>query len=124
MLPLTDVTKAELEHRVALGWRKFWAMKRLLMNADISLPRRLKLFDAAIGSSVLYGAGSWTPRADETRFLTTAENGMLRRICGIRRRPDEPWHDWVRRASEEVVLGRARLQVKRTHVGLEIDVLA
>eukprot|EP00959_Pyramimonas_sp_CCMP1952_P437012 9150169-Pyramimonas_sp.AAC.1 len=36
MLSLTDATKAELEHRVAIGWRKFWAMKRLLMNADTS----------------------------------------------------------------------------------------
>eukprot|EP00959_Pyramimonas_sp_CCMP1952_P239539 5006229-Pyramimonas_sp.AAC.1 len=111
MLSLTDATKAELEHRVAIGWREFWAMKRLLMNADTSLYRRLNLFDAAIGSSVLYGAGSWTPRADETRFLTTAENGMLRRICGIRRRLEEPWHEWIRRATS-----RARAKARAAGV--------
>ena len=99
VLPLRDVSKAEIEHRVAIGWRKFWALKRLLLNPKVSVKRRLRLFDSSVSSSVLYGSHAWTPRVDELRFLRAAQNNMIRKICGIARRPDELWHTWVQRAT-------------------------
>ena len=101
MLSLTDATKAEIEHRVATGWRKFWAMQKMLLNKDVSLSCRLKLFDTSVGACVLYGSNSWTPRAAEIRFLTAAQNKMLRRICGFRRAPEEQWHAWVQRVTKK-----------------------
>ena len=89
MLPLEDVTPVEIQHRVAMGWRKFWAMQKMLLNKDVSLPCRLKLFDTSVGACVLYGSNSWTPRAAEIRILMVAQNMMLRRICGFRRAPKE-----------------------------------
>ena len=37
MLPLSDATKVDIEHRVAIGWRKFWAMQKMLLNKGVSL---------------------------------------------------------------------------------------
>eukprot|EP00959_Pyramimonas_sp_CCMP1952_P436371 9137668-Pyramimonas_sp.AAC.1 len=42
----TDPTKPEIDHRLALGWRKFWALKCLLLSPNVSVNRRLRLFDA------------------------------------------------------------------------------
>ena len=100
-LSLHDGTKVEIDHRIACGWRKFWAMKRLLLNQNVLLKKRLRLFDACISSSVLWCTRSWTPRADELRKLHTAQNRMLRRMCGTKRRPDEPWIDWLQRATHK-----------------------
>ena len=83
-LSLEDVTEHELLHRVAIGWRKFWAMKKLLLN---------KGYPSHADSS------SWTPRATELRRLRTAQYHMLRRICGYKRRPEELWHEWICRTT-------------------------
>ena len=81
--------------------------KRLLLNRNVSVKKRLKLFDATVGSAVLYGSHAWTPREEEVRSLRAAQNSMLRRICQNRRAPDEQWHEWVRRA-----LNKARSRAK------------
>ena len=100
-LSLQDATKCEVEHRIATGWRKFWAMKRLLLNVKVSRKRRLRLFDATVGSSVLYGSHAWTPRAGEISQLRTVQNRMIRRICGARKPPAEPWVEWIQRATHQ-----------------------
>ena len=92
-----------MDFRIAVGWRKFWALRRLLLNSDVSVKKRLRLFDSSIGSSVLWGTRSWTPRVDEFRKLRVAQNMMMRRICGFRRCPDELWLDWMLRTT-----GKAR----------------
>ena len=85
--------------RIAIGWRKFWALKPMLMNRKVSRKKRLRLFDATVGSSVLYGSHAWTPRTDEVAEIRTAQNRMLRRICCLARGPDESWLDWIRRTT-------------------------
>eukprot|EP00959_Pyramimonas_sp_CCMP1952_P332411 6960775-Pyramimonas_sp.AAC.1 len=85
----------EIEHRTGIAWRKFWAMKSLLMNQNVSVFIRLKFFDSSVGGCILYGACSWTPRAAEYSALMSTQNKMLRRICGFWRAPDEQWHEWV-----------------------------
>ena len=55
ILSLTDATKVEVTNRMASGWRSFWSLKRMLLNRRVSVHRRLKLFDATVGSCVLCG---------------------------------------------------------------------
>ena len=100
ILALKDCTAVEIRNRVAVGWRRFWSLKLLVQNRSTSLKKRLKLFDATIGSSVLWCCQSWTPRSDDLAVLRTARNAMLRRICDFRRRPDEDWLDWMKRATQ------------------------
>ena len=100
-LSLLDPTEPEIENRIAIAWRKFWALKRLLLNKSVSRNRRLRLFDTTVGSSFLYGSHAWTPRAHEIRQMRTTQNRMLRKICGAARRPEEAWLDWIRRATHQ-----------------------
>ena len=99
VLSLDDVTRNEISARISAGWRKFWALQRLLLNQKASLRRRLQLFDATVGACVLWAAQSWTPRAEELRQLNTAQNAMLRRIVGTRRSDVEDYVSWLRRAT-------------------------
>ena len=52
-LSLDDVSGTDSDHQIFVGWRKFWAMKRLLLNSGVSVKQRLKLFDSCVGRSVL-----------------------------------------------------------------------
>ena len=98
-LSLLDTTASEIDHRIAVGWSKFWALKRLLLNRNVSIKKRLQLFDSTVASSILYGSHAWTPRSGEMRKVHTVQNRMLRKICGVNRRPDELWLDWLKRAT-------------------------
>ena len=101
MLDIADATKTGIEHRVAVGWRKFWSLKQLLLNRRISLRRRFKLFDSTVGGCVLWCAESWTPRTDEVAILKTTQNAMLRRILGAKRLPEELYIDWIQRSTHK-----------------------
>ena len=94
-----DATKHEIRNRIASGWRMFWGMKRLLLNKNGSINRRLKLFDSIVSKCVLWCTESWTPRAEELRELEVARHGMLTRIVGCPRREEEEWLDWLCRTT-------------------------
>ena len=68
----------------------------------------MRLFDATVTSSVLYGSGCWAMTVERTRRLQTEERKMLRRIVQTPRRhfeladmsvEQESWVDWVTRAT-------------------------
>ena len=95
-LALENASQHEVRHRIAAGWRSFWAMKSLLLNRRSSVKRRLKLFDSTVGSCVLWCAQSWTLRVQEIHLLRTARRSMLRRIVGAARAPDEDYVCWIK----------------------------
>jgi hypothetical protein len=98
-LSLDDFTGIEIDNRIAVGWRKFWSLKRLLLNRSFSLKKRLLLFDSTVTECVLWGAESWTPRVGELNRLKATQNTMLRRIVGIGRCDGEDWIEWMKRAT-------------------------
>ena len=100
-LTMQGCTQFEVRNRVAAGWRLFWSMKALLLNHNASLKRRLKLFDATVGSCVLWCAQSWAPRVEELRLLTTTRRAMLRRILKMPRAPDLDYITWLRDATHK-----------------------
>ena len=103
VLTLQGVTPAEIPNGVTAGWKMFWASKRILQNQKISLKRRMKPFDATVGSCVLWCAQSWTPRVEDLRCLETARRAMLRRMLGPSRLESEEWTDWIKRVTRKVV---------------------
>ena len=64
VLSLTDVTQHEIDNRIAAAWKLFWSLKLMLLNQRVSIRRRLRLFDATVGSYVTWCCESWTPRAE------------------------------------------------------------
>ena len=103
VLDLEDPTKLEIENRIAVSWRMFWGMSKLLLNRKISINRRMKVFDSTVASCVLWCTESWTPRVEELRKLEGARRSMLRRILGSKRGSTEEWLDWIQRCTHKAL---------------------
>jgi hypothetical protein len=122
-----NFTRAEVESRIAAAWRKFHANRDVLCNSHYPLKQRVKLFDAIITPTALYGSASWVMTQELESCLKKAQRRMLRSIYQRPRRcyysdnltdsdesarisvaPEkgdeelEPWVDWIRRVTHEI----------------------
>ena len=68
-----------------LPWAKFMSHKKELCGRCYPLRDRLKLFNATVTPTVLYGCGSWTMTKEREQQLRTAQRKMLRWIVGVGR---------------------------------------
>ena len=84
--------EAEVEHRIAAGWRKFYQLKRELTTRTYSLRGRLRLFHGTITPTVLYGSVSWTLTQELSNRFRQAQRQMLRMIVGTPRRHRHAQH--------------------------------
>ena len=76
----------EIKHRIGRGWAKFAIHRKELCQKKYSLRCRLKLFEAVVTPTVLYGSSAWTMNAERARLLRTAQRRMLRTMLGSARR--------------------------------------
>ena len=84
-----DAEDREVEHRIGRGWAKFAVFKGELCDRRYSLLHRLKLFNAVISPTVLYGAGTWTMTVAREKRLRAAQRLMLRKMLRIGRQAKE-----------------------------------
>ena len=89
----------ELRCRISAAWGRFHNLHSLLCKRDGDLQKRLRLFDTAVTSTLLWGCESWTLTKAEEQELIRVQNRMLRRIVVSARQPDELWVDWIKRAT-------------------------
>ena len=89
----------EIDHRINKAWAKFHMLKSELCCQYYPLRERLRLFNAVITPSVLYGSSTWTMTASRERRLKSAQRRTLRMGCKTGRKPEETWVEWVRRAT-------------------------
>jgi hypothetical protein len=86
LLTFTDMHAVEMEHRIGKAWNKFMVMKRELCSRHYPLKQRLKLFEATVTASLLYGSGAWTMTAESERRLRTTQRRMIRWMVGVGRK--------------------------------------
>ena len=55
-----DLHEAEMAHRIRKGWGKFMGNKDILCNNVFPLGDRLRLWEATVTATVLYGSDAWT----------------------------------------------------------------
>jgi hypothetical protein len=84
LLSLSSIHDMELDHRIGLGWKRFFANKAELCGKHIRWSTRLKLFNAIVTPTVLYGSGSWTMTSAREKALRTTQRRMLRWMFGAR----------------------------------------
>ena len=106
----------EIHNRINNGWRQFNALRDVLTNNKYPLKSRIRLFDATITPTVLYGCTSWTTTKDLTTTILRTPRRMLRLIIGAPRRrsaatpstttnrheeatEEEPWQDFIKRTT-------------------------
>ena len=126
-----DAQRVELSSRIRGAWAKFMEHKDELTRKTYALSDRLRLFDAVVSPTVLYGSETWTLTKEMERSLKTTQRRMLRAILGQGRRkiqeqieratpaeseeegtdviPEqdsrdmlEPWIEWIKRVTHNV----------------------
>ena len=81
-----DPNEVEFSNRVAVAWGAFSKHKEELTDRRYWLKDRLKLFDAVVTSTLLYGCETWTLKADQQRRLQVLQRKMLRMVMNAKRR--------------------------------------
>ena len=118
-MTLAGRSSTELKARISAAWGKFHKLWPLLGKKDGALDKRLKLFDMTVTQTALWGSDSWNLTMAEKRLLKTTFHAMLRRIVGIGRAPEEPWVDWIKRATRKACLEAKKVRIcfwLQTHI--------
>ena len=98
-------TRGELEfaHRLAAAWGKFHKHRTTLLNKHVSIKLRLKLFEAVVTPTVLFGLSTLPISKAQLAQLDVVQRKMLRSIAGWVRYRNEEWADTMRRVNAKVV---------------------
>ena len=81
-----EFQKIELQNRVKAGWAKFTSLKQELTSKAYALKSRLRLFEAVVTPTVLYGAGAWSLTKRDECLIQKTQRHMLRLILGSKRK--------------------------------------
>ena len=98
-LSVDEYHKAEFDNRLAMGWAAFFKLKAALCNRHVPIRDRIALFQSSVAPCVLYACGTWTMTADMSHKLRCTQRRMLRWMIKSSRGVDEPWPDYIRRAT-------------------------
>ena len=86
--------RVAVEHRICCGWMKYHALKQVFEDKHIRIRLRLKLFDAAISSTVLYSLETCPLTEKLLHRLDVVQRTMLRRIIGwVHFGDDDTWEE-------------------------------
>ena len=72
----------EMAIRIQKGWSKFFSFKSELCGKHIGIKEKIRLFNAVVTPTVLYGSSAWTMNAERSRLLRTSQRRMLRWMLG------------------------------------------
>ena len=93
----------EIQNRMNKAWAKFAIYRKEFTDRYYDLEQRIKLFQATVQPTLLYGCSGWTltwPREAQIRML---QRVMLRIIIGTRRliheEGPESWVKWIIRST-------------------------
>ena len=92
----------ELSHRLQAAWSKFHERRSILTDRQISIRRRLKLFDSVVTPTVLFGLPTLALTTRQKEQLDVLQRRMLRLIVGWVRLDDEDWNVTMRRMNDRV----------------------
>ena len=95
----------ELTFRKKCAWAAFHKHRRTLLNHDISLGLRLKLFDSVVSPAALFCLHTLPISKSQLTSFGACQRRMLRSICGWRRIDGEDWADTMRRMKRRVQVG-------------------
>ena len=72
----------EIDRRTMAANKAFWALRRLWRDGSVSVSVKAHVYEAVVRSVLLYGAETWTLRAEEVRRLAVFDRGRLRWVAG------------------------------------------
>ena len=82
---LRNLHDTELHNRIAKAWAKFGIFKKELKDQAIPIHLRLKLFDAVVTPTILYGSEVWTMTLQLQKKLRATQRKMMSLITHAHR---------------------------------------
>ena len=107
----TGSTEALIKGRLAEGRKMFAKLRPMLCCPTIPEEERIKAFYTTVASSVLWGAGCWSPSTNAQQLLSIQENRWLRSMLGGRKGQDVEWVAWLRATTRKAHGLRSRLSL-------------
>eukprot|EP00973_Karenia_brevis_P007172 972592-Karenia_brevis.AAC.1 len=92
----------EIDFRHKQAWAAYHKFQHCLVNHQISLKLRLKLFDAVIPPTALFGLGAITMTAHQRESFGILQRKMLRNIVGWSRKADETWEETMHNMQDKI----------------------
>ena len=106
----------EIFHRKQVVWHAFHKYSRTLCNQNISLKKRLRLFDACVSPVILFGAAVLPLTWGEIINYDVIQKKMLRKIIGWERLEEDDWHELMAKMKFKMI--RA-MQIHHIHLWSE-----
>ena len=92
----------EINYRIKCAWYKFGQLENTLCNRHISICLRLKLFNAVVIPTILFGVAILPLSSASLETIEATQRKMLRKIIGWVRLLDEAWELIMRRMKDRV----------------------
>ena len=107
MLKPTEMQREELKNRTSKAWAKYNTHKADLTNEKLPIGLRLRLFNATVTPTMLYGSGTWVLTERMRSEIKTQQRKMLRCIAKCHKSfPKTPhsvedYVEWIQAATEK-----------------------
>ena len=105
-LSFTNNHEQEVRHRIANAWKSFHINKNVLCNRNYNLKDRIRLFEAAVTQTLLYGCAAWALTKEMKRCLQVERRKMLIYVFRIFRIKEdevkETWETYMQRSSRKI----------------------
>ena len=92
----------ELNHRLACAWASFHKHKSELCGKNYNVNDRVKLFEAVVSTTLLYGCCSWALTMKMEKILVVQRRRMLRYVFRVHRQPSETWVEYMKRSAAHI----------------------
>lgn len=79
-----DSMSKEINKRIACGWKKYWSLREIMKNKDLSMHIKKKTFNTCILPCMTYGCESWALTDKQRERLACTQRAMERSMLGTR----------------------------------------
>lgn len=99
LISFEEQTDKEIKRRIALSWGKYWSLREIMKNKDISINTKTKLYEIAILPCLTYGCQTWALRQEHETKLAIEQRKMERSMLGIKI-SDRVRNDYIRKKTK------------------------
>ena len=92
----------ELQHRIKVAWHSFHKHRRWLLNRNVPIQLRLRLFSSVVTPSALFATSMLSLTRTQLDRLGSVQRKMLRNIVGWVRVDGEEWETTMRRMKQQM----------------------
>jgi hypothetical protein len=86
IISVSDIMDKEVDRRIANAWKRYWGLKEVMKNKNLSMAPKRKLFDTCILPVLTYGCQTWALTKKQLSKLKVCQHSMERSMMGVKRK--------------------------------------